>query len=179
MIWLQAQKPRCFNPKENRVILRRLTLVVGSSMRALWPYCTRSVFPAFISGPRQEVSRRLTWSELDTTGKLYTRRGVCMLTAHCSPCTWGPWKHCALYRGSPHCREESGRTWMSLHEREECSRRRRGNASLPPGLFSESAKKYYDYWYPFKSWVQLTGQLKWDKWAYSAGRIGQPTLPEY
>lgn len=50
-------------------------------MTGLYQFC----FSAFIILPKQEVSRRLTRSELDMTHKLYTRRGVYMLTAHCSP----------------------------------------------------------------------------------------------
>lgn len=111
-----------------------------------WLQCeglvTRSVFPAFISERRQEVSRRPTRSELVMTHKLYARRGVCMLTAHCGPVYEWPGKH-----------------WASIHEptlqgkrvaRSECQcmkgRSVRGEAGGKPpchlGLLTESAKKY-------------------------------------
>lgn len=108
--------------KKSRVILQCLVLVAGSSMRVLWVLdSTGALFPAFFTEPRQEVSRRLTWFELDTTHKLYTRRGVSMLTAHCSPVyEQMAWKHWAQYTWAHTAGEESGKKWMPAHERGEC-----------------------------------------------------------
>lgn len=90
----------------------------------VWGSCecwTAPFFPAFFTEPRQEVSRRLTWFELDTTHKLYTRRGVSMLTAHCSPVyEQMAWKHWAQYTWAHTAGEESGKKWMPAHERGEC-----------------------------------------------------------
>lgn len=164
--------------KKSRVILQHLILVVGSSVRVLWLlYCTRSVFPALIIEPGQEVSRRLTRSELDTTHKLYTRRGVCMLTAHCS----------AVY-------EWPGNTGPSIHEptlqgkrvaRNEChcmkGRSVKGEAGGKLPCHSACLEKLQGNMIIIDTLLKLCSvdlPLQWDKCTYSAGRIGRPSLPD-
>lgn len=164
--------------KKSRVILQHLIPVVGSSLRVLWLlYSTRSVFPALISEPGQEVSRRLTRSELDTTHKLYTRRGVCMLTAHCSPVyEWpantGPSIHEPTLQGKRvarnecHCmkgRSVKGEAGGTLPCHSACLEKLQGNIIIINTLL-----KLYS--------VDLPPQ--WDKCTYSAGGIGQPSFSD-
>ena len=140
-----------------RVILQPLTPVIGFSMRVLWLYCTRSVFPAFISEHRQEVSRRLTRSELDMTHKLYTRRGVCMLMAHCSPvyCMRGLETLGPVYMG-PHCRGRERQEMNVSAWKGGVLKKKQGEGFPAIGPVYRKCKEILGLSIPFWSCVQLT-----------------------